>query len=160
MSIAPHYSYRRLASGDVALLKELLRVFGDAFDESDTYQGAVPGDEYLANLLGKQHFIAVVAMIGGAVIGGLVAYVLDKCEQARREIYIYDLAVSELHRCKRVATGTIDALRTIAAEQGAYGIFVQADVEDGPAIALYRSLGTMKSAIHFEIGIGTAKASG
>ena len=94
---------------DVKLLKELLRVFGHAFNDSETYQHAIPSDEYLTNLLSKEHFIVVVALVGKAVVGGLVAYVLEKFEQQRREIYIYDLAVSEAHRRKGVATGTINA---------------------------------------------------
>ena len=162
MSIAPQYTYRQLTSDDVTLLKELLHVFGHAFDDSETYLHAVPSDEYLTNLLGKEHFIVVVAMMGKAVVGGLAAYVLEKFEQQRREIYIYDLAVSDAHRRKGVATGTINALRKIAASQGAYVIFVQADLDDGPAIALYRSLGTMKPAHHFdiEVEVGTIKSEG
>jgi hypothetical protein len=37
-------------------------------------------------------------------------------------------------------------------------IFVQADLEDGPAIALYRSLGTIKTAYHFDIEVAAIKA--
>src|SRR5215472_18582304 len=158
MSIAAQYTYRQLTSNDVTLLKELLRVFGHAFNDSETYQHAMPTDEYLTNLLGKEHFIAVVAMMEKTVVGGLVAYVLEKFEQQRREIYIYDLAISGAHRRKGVATGTINVLKKIAAGQGAYAIFVQADLEDGPAIALYHSLGTMKAALHFDIEVGTTKS--
>ncbi len=39
-----------------------------------------------------------VALNDGLVVGGLTAYVLDKFEQARKELYIYNLAVSEAHR--------------------------------------------------------------
>lgn len=42
------------------------------------------------------------------VVGGLVAYELEKFEQDRREIYIYDLAVLESHRRKGVATRLIE----------------------------------------------------
>jgi aminoglycoside 3-N-acetyltransferase I len=149
----PRYTYRRLTAADVPHLKALLRVFGEAFDEVDTYQGAVPDDAYLARLLGQDHFIAVVAMAGEAVVGGLAAYVLDKFEQARREIYIYDLAVDAAHRRRGVATGAIRALQRIAAAQGAYVIFVQADLADAPAIALYESLGTKETAHHFDIAV-------
>ncbi len=158
MTIAPQYTSRRLTSDDVVLLKELLRVFGQAFNDTETYQRAVPSDEYLTNLLTKEHFIAVVAMAGKTVVGGLAAYVLEKFEQQRREIYIYDLAVSEAYRRKGVATEMINALRKIAMGQGAYVIFVHADLEDGPAIALYRSCGTMKTAHQFEIEVGTTKS--
>jgi hypothetical protein len=41
------YAYRRLTCADVPLLKDLLRVFGEAFDEVDTYQRSVPSDDYL-----------------------------------------------------------------------------------------------------------------
>jgi aminoglycoside 3-N-acetyltransferase I len=158
VSVASQYTYRQLTSDDVTLLKELLRVFGHAFNDRETYQHAIPSDEYLTNLLETEHFIVVVATMGKAVVGGLTAYVLEKFEQQQREIYIYDLAVSDAHRRKGVATGTINALKKIAAGQGAYAIFVQADLEDSPAIALYRSLGTMKSVHHFDIEVGTIKA--
>jgi aminoglycoside 3-N-acetyltransferase I len=158
MSIAPQYTYRQLTSDDVTLFKELLRVFGHAFNDNETYQHAIPTDEYLTNLLGKEHFIVVVAMMADAVVGGLVGYVLEKFEQQRREIYIYDLAVSDGHRRRGVATGMINTLKKIAADQGAYVIFVQADLEDGPAIALYSSLGTIKPAHHFDIEVDTIKS--
>jgi aminoglycoside 3-N-acetyltransferase I len=147
------YTYQQLTSADVALLKDLLRVFGDTFGEVDTYQHSVPSDEYLTRLLNKEHFIAVVAMKGKEVVGGLAAYELDKFEQDRREIYIYDLAVLEGHRRKGIATGMIGALRKIAAERDVYVIFVQADLGDGPAIALYESLGTKETAHHFDIAV-------
>jgi aminoglycoside 3-N-acetyltransferase I len=113
----------------------------------------VPSDEYLTRLLNKEHFIAVVAMNGKEVVGGLAAYELDKFEQDRREIYIYDLAVLERHRRQGIAAGMIAALSKIAAERDVYVIFVQADLGDGPAIALYESLGTKETAHHFDIEV-------
>src|SRR5215831_17958728 len=156
MSTPVHYSYRRLTSADVSLLKDLLGVFGEAFGEIDTYQHSVPGDDYLTRLLTKQHFIAVVAMNGKEVVGGLAAYELDKFEQDRREIYIYDLAVVESHRRRGVATGVIRELMRIAATRNVYVMFVQADQEDTPAIALYESLGTKETAFHFDITVPAA----
>jgi aminoglycoside 3-N-acetyltransferase I len=150
------YTYRQLTCADVSLLKDSLRVFGEAFGEVDTYQHLVPSDDYLAQLLSKQHFIAVVAMNCEEVVGGLAAYELDKFEQDRREIYIYDLAVMEGHRRRGVATGMIDELRRIASKRNVYAIFVQADLGDGPAIALYESLGTKKTAHHFDIEVRAA----
>jgi aminoglycoside 3-N-acetyltransferase I len=117
MITSDHYTYQQLTNADVALLKDLLRVFGDAFGEVDTYQHSVPSDEYLTRLLNKEHFMAVVAMKGKEIVGGLAAYELDKFEQDRREIYICDLAVLEVHRRKGIATGMIGALRKIAAER-------------------------------------------
>jgi aminoglycoside 3-N-acetyltransferase I len=144
------YSFKQLTSSDVTLLKELLRVFGEAFNDVATYQDAVPGDEYIHSLLAKPHFIAVVARHGTTVIGGLAAYELDKFERDRREIYIYDLAVAEVHRRKGVARGLIAALRSIARDRRVYVIYVQADKGDIPAINLYESLGTKEDVYHFD----------
>ena len=103
--------FKQLTASDTVLLKNLLRVFGEAFEDVETYQAAVPSDDYLRSLLGKPHFIVVVACSGDKVIGGLAAYELEKFEQERREIYIYDLAVAEPHRRKGVARGLIGALK-------------------------------------------------
>ena len=152
------YIYEQLFAVDLPALKALLALFGEAFGEPDTYQGAVPTDAYLAALLGKSHFIALAALRGGEVVGGLAAYELEKFEQARSEIYIYDLAVRETDRRKGVATGLIRALGGIAKERGAYVMFVQADRGDDAAIRLYESLGTREEVFHFDIAPAPARA--
>ncbi|MFM9846524.1 MAG: GNAT family N-acetyltransferase, partial [Hyphomicrobiaceae bacterium] len=132
MPASDRYTYHHLSPADVPLLKELLRVFGEAFGETDTYPHKIPSDAYLSALLAKPHFIAVAALQGDTVVGGLAAYQLDKFEQDRREIYIYDLAVLEAHRRRGIATGLMAELQRIAAELDVYVIFVQADLVDGP----------------------------
>lgn len=145
------YVYRSISDADVPLLKALLGVFGEAFGEPETYQGAVPGDAYLGRLLRKPHFIALAALQAETVVGGLAAYQLEKFEQERSEIYIYDLAVREEHRRRGVATGLIRALGRIARQRGAYVMFVQADLDDTPAIRLYESVGVREDVHHFDI---------
>ena len=148
------YVHKHLSPGDVPVLKALLAVFGEAFAEPETYQGAVPSDAYLQALLAKPHFIALAALDGDDVVGGLAAYELEKFERVRSEIYIYDLAVQEGHRRRGVATGLIRALGRIAKTRGAYVMFVQADRGDAPAIRLYESLGTREDVHHFDIAPG------
>jgi aminoglycoside 3-N-acetyltransferase I len=148
------YEYKQLSGSDIVLLKKLLRVFGEAFEDIPTYQNAVPGDAYLQSLLSKPHFTVLVAMNGDEVVGGLAAYELEKFEQERSEIYIYDLAVAEPHRRKGVATRLINELKPIAEKRKAWVIFVQADQGDTPAIQLYDSLGTKEDVHHFDIPVG------
>ena len=145
------YTFRALGGADVPVFKRLLEVFGDAFDERDTYQGAVPSDDYLRALLDRPTFVALAALDGDDVVGGLAAYVLHKFERERSEVYIYDLAVAERHRRRGVATGLIDALKPIAKARGARVVFVQADRGDAAAIALYESLGRREDVVHFDI---------
>ena len=131
---------------------ELLRVFADAFNDPQTYLGAMPGRDYLQGILGQRYFIVLVAMDAyGKVVAGLAAYELQKFEQERNEIYIYDLAVAEPHRRRGIATRLINELKPIARQRGAYVIFVQADAGDVPAIKLYESLGAGADVHHFDI---------
>lgn len=132
-------------------MRAMLAMFGTAFGEVATYMAQQPGDVYLERLLSSSNFVAVSAFSGGRVIGGATAYVLPKFEQARSEMYIYDLAVDEGHRRQGVATAVIGELRKLAAERGVYVIFVQADHGDEPAIALYTKLGVREDVLHFDI---------
>lgn len=131
----------------------MLRVFGEAFEEVETYGKARPGRAYMDRLLGSDYFVALVALKGDEVVGGIAAYELHKFEQERSEIYIYDLAVAAPHRREGIATALILELKKIAAARGAYVIFVQADPGDAPAIALYTKLGTREDVLHFDITV-------
>jgi aminoglycoside 3-N-acetyltransferase I len=149
--MADGFVIRRLALGDVAPFRALNAMFGKAFDDAEAYAGAPPSDDYLESLLRKDHIVPLVALADGAVIGGLVAYELDKFEQARREIYIYDLAVDEAHRRQGVASALISHVGEIASTRGAWVIYVQPDYGDEPAIALYTKLGRREDVMHFDI---------
>jgi aminoglycoside 3-N-acetyltransferase I len=151
MASSAGVSIYQLTRDDAALLQSLLLVFGEAFGEVETYVGHQPSAGYLQQLLGGDCFIALVALKNGEVVGGIAAYELQKFEQERSEIYIYDLAVAVTHRRQGIATALIQALKQLAAARGAYVIFVQADVGDEPAIALYSKLGLREDVIHFDI---------
>jgi aminoglycoside 3-N-acetyltransferase I len=142
---------RRLNSADLGLLRALNSIFGDAFDEQETYTKSPPSDAYLSDLLSKEHIVVLVALVGGRAVGGLVAYELDKFESQRRELYIYDLAVALHYRRRGIATSLIQALREIAVQRDAWVIFVQADYGDDAAVALYERLGVRDDVMHFDI---------
>jgi len=147
------YAIRVLGGSDEALLRRALRLFGEAFEDAPTYIGAQPDDTYLSQLLLRDTFIAIAALHDDRVVGAMTAYVLPKFEQPRSEIYIYDLAVADAHRRRGLATAMIDRLRSIAAERGAYVIFVQADYGDAAAVALYTRLGLREDVMHFDIDV-------
>lgn len=130
------------------------RLFAEVFDEADTYAAAPPDECWAARWLANPDHVALVAEREGDMVGALAAYVLPKFEQARSEIYIYDLAVRESARRQGIATALIEQLRRIAPEVGAWTIFVQADTvpEDEPARSLYRKLASEEiTALHFDI---------
>lgn len=150
MSCEP-FSIRRLSRLDVPLARKLNSLFGDAFGEPETYNGEPPTDAYLESLLTMEHIIVIVAIAADEVVGGLVAYELDKFERMRREIYIYDLAVAAEHRRRHIATALVENLREIAMQRGAWVLYVQTNYGDEPAIALYGKLGIREEVLHFDI---------
>ena len=134
----------------------MLDLFSVVFSDPGSYSESRPSREYIQNLLSDKNFIALVAKNdSGNIIGALTGYVLRKFEQERSEIFIYDLGVLEQFRRQKIASNLIEKLKLIGREIGAYVIFVQADkdIEDEPAIALYKKLGTQEDVLHFEIDV-------
>ena len=143
---------RRLGSPDVALMQAANRLFADVFGE-EGYHGPPAGPEYLEKLLADDRFIVLTAHVNGELAGALAAYELVKYEAERSEIYIYDLAVIEQYRRRGVATALIEEVKSVARDQGAWVIYVQADPPDAPAVALYDKLGTREEVLHFDISV-------
>jgi aminoglycoside 3-N-acetyltransferase I len=145
------FAVRRLGQADVALAKQLNALFAVVFEDRESYASALPNEAYLQRVLGREEVIALVATADEQIVGGLVAYVLEKLEQERSEIYIYDLAVGEDWRRRGIATALIAQVQAIAQRVGSWVIYVQADSVDAPAVALYEKLGTREEVLHFDI---------
>lgn len=147
------YPIKQLTASDEVLMRAMLNMFGQVFEDVDTYSTKQPDRLYLQKLLASDTFVAIAALDQQTVVGGLAAYVLPKFEQARHEIYIYDLAVAATHRRQGIATHLIQKLQQLAPDYGAYVIFVQADLGDDPAIALYSKLGLREDVLHFDLAV-------
>lgn len=148
-----HVAVRRLGADDLPAYRAMNALFSEAFEEPEHYAARPPSDAYAMEQLARRDTIMLIAEAGDRTVGALVAYVLPKFEQARSEVYIYDLAVAGPSRRQGIATALIDALRSIAREIGAWVIYVQADTlpEDEPARSLYDKLGTREDVLHFDI---------
>lgn len=129
----------RLGENDARKLQTLNDLFGEVFDDSESYQTNRPSESYLIEYLQSRSHIVLVAENYGEIIGGLVAYVLHKFEQNRKEVYVYDLAVATNAQQQGVGRKLMAEVRRIAKEEGAYVVFVQADKDDA-AVHFYRAL--------------------
>lgn len=145
---------RRLGADDLAGFRALNGLFAEVFEDPASYAAAPPDDAYALAQLARDDTVLLLASSGSEPVGALAGYVLPKFEQARSELYIYDLAVKEAWRRRGVATALIAETRRIARDAGAWTVFVQADTipEDEPARALYRKLASEEiTALHFDI---------
>ena len=141
---------RALTPDDVPLMRELLALFGRAFDDVESYSAHQPDDGYLEKLLNSETFIAITALREGRRSAGLRG-TFSLSSNRPVGVLIYDLAVDEPYRREGVATAIVEKLKEIAASRGIYAIFVQADLDDEPAIALYTALGNREDVLHFDI---------
>lgn len=80
------FTLRHLGPEDEPLMRAMLRMFGQAFGEPDTYGDSPPGSAYLRRLLARDSVIALAAVKDEEVVGGLAAYELPKFEQERSEL--------------------------------------------------------------------------
>jgi aminoglycoside 3-N-acetyltransferase I len=147
------FAVQLLGPADLDRHGQMLDLFAEVFDDPGSYATARPDAGYIRRLLASDTFIALVAVSDDRAVGALAAYELRKFEQPRSEIYIYDLAVRDTHRRQGVATALIERLQVIAADRGAYVIYVQADYGDEPAIALYTKLGEREDVMHFDLPV-------
>ena len=142
---------RLLSSSDIGLLRSIVELFAREFDEPPDPLAPASHDGYLGQLLARESFVAIAALADGVVVGGITGHVLPKSGEARSELYLYDLAVASDWRRRGIAAAMIEKLKDVAREKGAHLIFVQADVGDSPAIALYSRYSARRDVLHFEI---------
>lgn len=154
--------FKLLLSNEDGLKKfrEMNELFANAFEDEDHYLGHKPSDDYLLSLLKKDHILACVGLVDAQVVAGLVAYVLEKFEQERKEVYIYDLAVDIDHRRKKIGTNLIRFLISESEKLGAWVVYVQADRDDPPAMNLYESLGTREDVYHYDFIVSGSSNQG
>lgn len=137
-------------ASNLQLFDGMLDLFAEAFEDEESFSRRRPSQAYRLKLLGSDQFIALVAVRDGGVVGALTAYEIVKYEQERSELYIYDLAVSPAFRRQGIATALISRLLEIGDRRGVSSIYVQADADDEPAVALYARLGSRSDVLHFD----------
>ena len=156
----PPHQILRLGPDHIAEMRALNAVFAAAFEDPDSYTAAPPSDAELRQRLSQPSVIALVAVLDETVVGGLVAYEIEKLEQARREIYIYDLATAAPARRRGIATALVRHLQQIATDRAATALYVQTEPDDTAAIALYAGLGSRLDVLHFDLDLNTKGPTG
>lgn len=134
----PFDSIRKLGPDDVELAQQMLRLFHEAFEKEDAEP---PAPKYLQSLLARQDFHAVVALRGQKVVGGLTAYELEMLTREARELFIYDVAVAQLHRRGGIGRALLEAARELCVERGLCAMYVAASADEEHAVRFYEAAG-------------------
>lgn len=143
------YTYRQLSAYDVEPLKQLLEVFGVEFGAIQRHLTYTPDESHVRALLARPNIIALVAEDGERVVGGMVAYEIEKFEK-KNAIYIYDLAVASEHRGHGVVLRLVQEVRSVARERGVEDVFLQTGRGDKAAVRLHEQFGKSEEPFHFD----------
>jgi len=133
-----NFEIKKLDSGEIALAKELILLFG--FDDENH---VLPSDEYIAKMLARNDFHVIIALENNQLIGGLTAYEMTmfKCETT--EMFLYEIEVAETRRQKGVGKALIEFLKQICHEKNIVEMFVGTEKDNSAARALYAATGGM-----------------
>ncbi len=135
---AARFEIKRLTQVDLAVFQSLVELFNTVFEEDEA---GMASEKNLTRLLSDAGFIALAAVVGDEVVGGLTAFELPLYTADRSEIFVYDLAVKAEYQRRGVGKGLIDSLKELARGQEVEEIFVLAHEEDGHAIEFYHATG-------------------
>jgi aminoglycoside 3-N-acetyltransferase I len=124
-----------LKASDLDAFNQLLDVFDIVFEYEASPR---PDGAYLEQLLEKDSFIAIVAVSGQQVIGGMTAYVLDQYHSSLPVLYVHDLAVMHAYQRKGVGRQLMEFVVRYARGNGFQQMFIQAELEDDYAVDFYR----------------------
>lgn len=125
-----------VGQNSVADFEALVAIFENVF-EMEHHQR--PPATYLAELLQRDDFIAVVAKHENKVVGGLTIYLLQQYYSREPLAYLYDLAVATDHQRKGIGRALIDFSRQYCWQRGCEELYVQAEAGDNHAVDFYRS---------------------
>ena len=141
----PEITTRRLRRGDRAYARALFAMMAGTFGED-----AKPvSSTWVEKVLSSDSFWAIAAHVDGELAGGVTAHALPMTRAEELELFIYDIAVHPAHQRHGVGRALVDALRTLAHEEGIGLAFVPADDADVHALAFYRALGGQASPVTF-----------
>jgi aminoglycoside 3-N-acetyltransferase I len=119
-------SIRLLGGGDEGVVRELASSDG-------------PGDPEA--LLADPRTLLLVAFDAERPVGFVLAHELPRRHGDPAKLLVYEVDVAESHQRRGIASALLARLDELARERGIRSGFVLAEPDNGPANALYRSVG-------------------
>ena len=132
------FEIKQIAKEELSIFTSMIEMFNSVFEEDHP---AIGSQTSLLKLLSNDHFIAIAALIGNEVAGGLTAYKLPMYYSDSSEIFLYDLAVKPQYQRKGIGKGLLQCLKEYCIKNEIKEFFVMAHEEDEHAIEFYRSTG-------------------
>lgn len=135
------FDIRRLAPGDEELAIRTIEAVKPAQERGP--QPASP--THLARLLADEANVILVAMVGEAPAGYLIAYRLPRIDRDAVMVLLYEIAVAEEYRRRGIATAMINAMKRAFDQTVILKYWVLCPRPNRAAMRLYASTGGIPS---------------
>ncbi len=141
------FNLKILQVQDIEDFKALISIFKEVFE--DHSPPASPTQ--LKQLLSDKNFFVITAAHNQKIIGGLTAYILNKYNKPKPEVFLYDIGVTPSFQRQGVGRLLLHHLKEYCKKMNFEMFFVQADGDDSDAIAFYKaSKGKPSEVINFD----------
>ena len=126
---------KHLSKENIAEFTSLIHLFNMVFEE----ESKIGSKANSLRLLNNNAFVALVAVDGDKVVGGLTAYELPMYYSDSSEMFLYDLAVGPNHQRMGIGKQLLHGLKEYCMANGIRTFFVMAHEEDVDAIEFYQA---------------------
>lgn len=135
----------RINPSDVEKFKELRQIFIEVFENP----APDLDDRQYEILRDNRHFIALGAVVGFQLVGGLTAHIVPNYYRGGHDLYINDLAVLKDHQGKRIGQSLLEAAQDFCSKHGIGEMYVSADAKDKKANSFYEKNRGKKKGTNF-----------
>jgi ribosomal protein S18 acetylase RimI-like enzyme len=125
----------RLGPSDAALAVEAIR----CLKAPDGYP--IPSVTHLSAFLSRAENVLIVAVSGGAPVGYLVGYLLDRIDREQQMMFFYEIGVAESHRRRGIGAQLVNNLKSICRTHDVMKMWVPTGRSNIAATRLYSSTG-------------------
>ncbi|MFF5763364.1 GNAT family N-acetyltransferase [Streptomyces tanashiensis] len=106
-----------------------------------------PREDWAARFLASPGHLMLIAYAEDGVPAGFVSGIEMLHPDKGAEMCLYELSVDESHRRRGIGRALTEALLAEARERGCYGAWVGVDTDNAPALATYRSAGSVDEGV-------------
>ena len=103
----------------------------------------IPSAVYLSTFLSRSANVLIVAIDGGAPVGYVVAYLLDRVDRDQPMMFFYEIEVAPSHRRRGIGKRLVSELKSICRAEDVMKMWVPTGRSNVAATRLYASTGAV-----------------
>ncbi|MBN1921487.1 MAG: GNAT family N-acetyltransferase [Anaerolineae bacterium] len=117
-----------------------------AMGAAHLFKGQFPDPDVVVDFLSSAQNILLIAEEEGIPLGFLLAYRLNRWDQARPMMFVYEVEVREPYRRQGIGRALLGEIQRISRKAGYLKLFLMTNASNEAAMALYAATGARRTA--------------